>query len=112
MWMQQVAQGDVVAHLTQSTTVLGLLALTQSAPMFVLSMVGGLLVDRYDRRRVLMTSQIALALLAAVMAWLVATHRLTLGAVFVIALIGGSVMAFDIPAASALVPDLVPKSVL
>jgi MFS family permease len=108
--MQSVAQGWVVVGLTSSATTVAFVMFVSSLPMIALSLHGGLVADRFSRRKVLIVTQVLLALLAAAYGTLVATHTLTLAWVYVLALGLGAVIAFDLPAAGAMVPDLVPAA--
>src|SRR6187397_233427 len=67
-WLQSVAQAWLVYRLTGSSLQLGLLAFIGQAPMLFLSPFGGLVADRYERRRVVITTQTASMLLALVLA--------------------------------------------
>jgi MFS family permease len=108
--MQSVAQGWVVVDLTSSATTVALVMFVSSLPMIALSLHGGLVADRFSRRKVLIVTQLGLGALAAVYGTLVATHTISLAWVYVLAIGLGAVIAFDLPAAGALVPDLVPPA--
>jgi MFS family permease len=107
--MQQVAQGWVIVGLTGSAATIASITFVSSVPIVVFSMAGGVAADRYDRRRILIVTQLGLATLAFVYAWLVGTDRLTLWFVYALAAVFGIVVAFDLPAMHALVPELVPR---
>src|SRR5687768_6610252 len=70
-WMHQVAMGWVVLTLTTSALAIGALSVVGSLPMLLLSLSGGVVADRYDRRRILILTQSAAALLAVIVAALV-----------------------------------------
>src|SRR5664280_283260 len=63
-WMQMIAQAWLVLQLTGSATALGVVAAIQTLPVLLLSPYAGVLVDRRDKRHVLLMTQTALALLA------------------------------------------------
>ncbi len=107
-WMQQVAQGWVIVSLTSSTAAIATVSFVASLPMLALSMHGGVIADRHDRRRILIVTQLGFAALAFAYAALVASGLLTLPWVYAMALMLATVMAYDFPAVQALVPDLVP----
>lgn len=107
-WMQIMAQGWVVTRLTKAAWVLGALNVTSTLPILALSMVGGNVADRYDKRRVLVVTQIVLMLLAFFFAALLRSGNVALGTVFVLAFMAGVATAFDLPAAQAFPPELVP----
>src|SRR5215213_9052771 len=71
-FMQQVAQSWLIYDLTGSPTWLGLVSFTGGIPMLVLSLPAGVLVDRLDRRMVLIVAQALTGLVAIVLAGLIA----------------------------------------
>lgn len=110
LWMQQVAQGIVVVNLADSKAAFATVAVTASVPMVVLSLQGGVIADRCDRRRILMITQVGLAGLAFAYALLVWTGWLHMAHVYALAAVWGIIAAFDLPAQQALVPELVPAA--
>jgi MFS family permease len=106
-WMQVMAQAWVVTALSTSATVLGALNVASTLPMLLLSMIGGALADRFEKRRILIATQIGMMLLAFVFAALVFTHHIALWQIFLLAFLLGVVAAFDLPAAQAFPPELV-----
>lgn len=112
MWMQVVALGWVVTGLTGQAKVLGTISLISSVPMTFLAMPAGVVADRFDRRKILIVSQALLAITAAIYAGLVHAGHLTMGIVYAMALVLGSIAAFDFPAQSAMVPQLVPPQMI
>jgi MFS family permease len=109
-WMQSVAQAWLVLELTHSPLQLGLVSALQFIPVLVLSPVGGVLSDRFAKRRVLLISQTAMQLQAFVLAALVWSGRIQYWHVAVLALIYGLGRAIDIPARQSYVTDLVGRS--
>jgi MFS family permease len=107
-WMQAVALNLVIVTLTKRNRDLGLLQIASSAPMVVLTLFGGAIADRGDRRKILIVTQIALMLLAFAFAGLVYWGTLTLPIIMGIAFLSGTAAAFDLPASQALAPQLVP----
>jgi MFS family permease len=112
MWMQMLAQGWVITRMTGSTAVMGQIAFIQSIPMGLFSMRAGLLADRHDRRKILIVTQVLLAILAAALGAMIYWGKLTLPAIYVYAVLVGVVAAFDFPAQQALVPQLVPPALI
>jgi MFS family permease len=108
-WMQAFAQGWVVTGLTTSAFALGLVNFCSSIPTLVLMPFGGVAADRLERRRILVWTQITMLILAAVMGVLIATHRLQLWHIYVIALLLGAATAYDMPAYQAFYPQLVDR---
>src|SRR6185369_2491778 len=84
-WMQAFAQNMVVTRLSADAFNLGLLNAAGSLPILLLSLKGGELADRIEKRRILIVTQIAMMLLAFVFAALVHAGHLALWHVFVIA---------------------------
>ncbi|MEI7729258.1 MAG: MFS transporter [Verrucomicrobiota bacterium] len=108
-WMQVMAQNWVMTYLTTSAMVLGMVNFAAGIPMIAFSMIGGVCADRYDRRGILLATQVVQIILALLAGWLVASGRIQIWHVVVIAAIIGVSNSFEMPAASALVPELVPK---
>src|SRR5436309_13961502 len=88
-WMQSVAQAWLVLELTQSPLQLGIVSALQFTPVLFLSPVGGVLSDRFAKRRVLLVSQTAMQLQAFVLASLVWSGRVQYWHVAGLALIYG-----------------------
>jgi MFS family permease len=109
-WMQSVAQAWLVLELTQSPLQLGIVSALQFTPILLLSPVGGVLSDRFPKRRVLLISQTAMQLQAFVLAALVWSGRIQYWHVAVLAAIYGLGRAVDIPARQSYVTDLVGRS--
>ena len=113
-WMQRIAQDWLV--LTQLTdddaTAVGVTMALQFGPQLLLLPVTGLAADRVDRRRLLITTQIAMAVLGFAMAAITLTGVATLWMVYALALALGIAAAFDAPARQTFVSDLVPTTYL
>lgn len=112
-WVQNVAQAWLVVELTHSASgsalALGALALFQFLPYSVLGLLGGPLVDRFDKRRTIIATQSTLMLTAAVLAGLAFLHSATLWEVYLLAAAGGAVQIIDMPARQAFVFEMVGK---
>jgi MFS family permease len=109
-WCQAVALGWLVYTLTGSGTALGTVTAVQFVPALFLSMWGGLLADRFDKRKLLVVTQTAQAGLAAVLAGLVLSHHIAEWEVYVIAFLLGSVTAIDMPTRGSFVTEMVGTS--
>src|SRR2546427_9091421 len=109
-WMQSVAQAWLVLELTKSPLQRGFVSALQFAPVLLLSPIGGVLSDRFPKRRVLLISQTAMQLQAFVLAALVWSGRIQYWHVAVLAAIYGLGRAIDIPACHSYVTDLVGRS--
>lgn len=102
-----VALAWLVLTLTGSPIALGAVIVTGSIPRTALMLFGGALTDRLSARALLLTSNLARCILAAILAALVLSGRLQLWELFVIELMFGAADGLFIPALSAVVPDLV-----
>ena len=105
--MQNFAQSWVLTSLSVSATDLGISQLIASLPILLLSLKAGELADRYDKRRILMITQVGLMLLAFAFAGAIHQGKLSVGLIFVMSGLLGVVAAFDLPASQALPPELV-----
>ena len=108
-WMQNVAQAWLVYRLTGSSLLLGSVAFAGQIPVFLTSPLGGIAADRYNRQRVVISTQTASMILAFVFAALTLTHRITVTEIFVLAIMRGVVNAFDIPGRQAFIVEMVGK---
>src|ERR1700689_4451157 len=104
---QSVALSWLVLRLTDSGVDLGLMTACTFGPLLVFGPYSGTLVDRFDRRRLLIVTQTLLLLLAALTATLIATGVIRLWMLFVIAAVTGCVNAPDGTARQVYVVDLV-----
>ncbi len=105
-WMQSVAQAWLMHTLTASAWMLGLLGFAQFIPVLPLGLWAGVVADRMDRRRLLLTTQSLLLLQASLLALAVTTHIVTPGMVLALALVYGCVNTFDIPGRQSFVIEL------
>ncbi len=107
-----IAQMWLVLNLTGSALAMGTTAILGMLPRLVFQLVGGVSVDRYDRRRLMIMSDGVRGGVVFVFAALVATNRIEMWHVYGLAVIFGSVSAFFDPAQQALIPNLVSKEEL
>lgn len=108
-WMQTVAQSWLVYRLTDSATLLGLVAFASQIPIFLLASVGGAFADQHNRHRILVIAQSIAMLLAATLAALTLSGLIQVWHIFVLASLLGLVNAFDIPTRQSFLIDLVGK---
>lgn len=108
-WMQNVALGWLVLQLTDSPLWLGLLGLSFAMPMIVLPLVGGAVVDRVHRIRLLYFTQTASMLVAFALAALTWLGFANVWHILIAEFLVAVLLAFDNPARQALVPDLIPQ---
>jgi MFS family permease len=108
-WMQKVAQAWLVLELTGSGTMLGLTAAAQQLPMLLIGPWGGLLSDRFDKRKILLWTTLGGAIPAVLLGVLTATGTVQLWTVWALALFLGCVDAVEKPARHSFAPELVPR---
>ena len=108
-WMQSVAQSWLIFTISGKASYLAWAEGLQQAPFLVFSLVGGVLADRMDRRRILLLSQVVQLTSAFLLAYLVYTHRVEVWIILVLSLVVGIAMSFGGPAYQALVPTLVDR---
>ena len=107
--MEGVAQSWLVLEITNSPLLLGLTGLSFAAPTILLSLLGGVIADRADRRRIMILTQSASALNFLIIGTLVVTETIAQWHVMGLAFMSGCVRAFDRPSRMALLPQMVPK---
>src|SRR5580693_6092909 len=107
--MQIVAQQWLVLSLTNSARMLGLAAFLGSIPIVLFSLIGGVVADRMDRRRLLILSQWIQLICAFLLAALVYFHVVRIWHILTLSFVTGTAQAFGGPANSSLVPSLVEK---
>ena len=108
-WMQAAAQSLVVADLTTKAVDLGWVNFCGSVPMLALTMYGGTVADRFDKRKIIILSQVVQIILATAIGWLVATGRVELWHILTASVLLGVSASFEMPATSALVPEMVER---
>ena len=107
VWMQSIAQGWLVYDLTDSAVWLGTVVALQFGPVLFIGPWGGLLADRADKRKLLLTTQVLAMVLATVLGLLVALDVVQLWMVLVLAALYGTVNAIDNPARQSFVIEMV-----
>jgi MFS family permease len=111
-WMQTLALGLLVLHLTGSGTDLGLVTAARLVPFVVAGPVGGVIADRYDKRRLLYATQSASAVVAAAFAVLIWVGAVSVPLVAGLSLLLGCLTVLDNPARQSLISELVPRDQL
>ena len=106
-WAQMVAEMWLILHLTGSGTAVGLTAALQFAPLLVLGAFGGLLADRFDKRRLLMVSQALMALPALLLFAVTATGVVEAWMVYGLVLLRGTINSVDNPLRQSFVFEIV-----
>jgi MFS family permease len=106
-WMDTIAESWLVYRLTGSSLLLGTVAFASQIPVFLLSPIGGMAADRWNRRKVVIATQTASMFLAFALAYLTLSGKVRVWQVIVLAALMGVVNAFDIPARQAFLVDMV-----
>ena len=106
-WMQRIAQDWLVLSLTGSATDVGITTALQFVPTLMFGLAGGLIADRYPKRRILLATQVGMATMGATLAALTLTGRVQAWHVFVIAFGLGLVTALDNPTRQSFVNEMV-----
>ena len=109
-WMQQVAQSWLVLQLTNSSFYLGLLGFLADLPILLFSLVGGVVADRADRRKLLLGSQYTQMTSAFILTALVVADKVQIWHILVLVFISGTGQSFGGPAYQALIPGLVKRA--
>jgi MFS family permease len=105
--MQVVAVAWQVYLLTHSAVALGLIGLVQAIPRLILSLVGGVFADVFDRRKLLLVIEITLAMTSTVLALCTIFHVINMAIIYTVVLVSASVSAFEFPTRQAIIPTLV-----
>ena len=108
-WMQQVAEAWVVLSLTGSAFYLGLTAFLGQLPIILFTLVGGVIADRIDRRKLLLGSQYVQMATALTLTLLIYFEWIQIWHFLVLVFVVGTAQAFGGPAYQALIPGLVKK---
>ena len=108
-WMNIVALGWLVLELTNSPFQVGLVTTLTAVPILALTLYGGVVADRADRHRLVTRLQAMMLLTALVLAVLTVTHRITIVWVMALAVVSGTLSAFEIPARQSFFVDMVGK---
>ena len=111
-WMQRIAQDWLVLQITNSPLAVGITTALQFLPMLLFGLWGGLLVDRYPKRRLLLITQTAMGSLAAILAGLTLAGVVEVWQVYLIAFGLGLATVVDNPARQTFVNEMVPKSLV
>ncbi len=111
-WLQMVAQGWLVLEMTGSAFWVGVTAAASSLPTLFLSLIGGVIVDRYNRKTILLWTQSASMALALVLGIVTLTGTVTLAVILVLAFLLGCVAAVATPAIQAFLSEMVERAEL
>jgi len=106
-WMQRIAQDWLVLQLTGSVAQVGITVACQFAPMLLFGLLGGVLVDRFSKRALMMITQGSFAVLSALLAVLTLTGVVQAWHIWAIAFLVGMVTVIDNPARQVFVTEIV-----
>jgi MFS family permease len=106
-WMQKTAVSWVIYALTHSTFMLGLTLFASQFPSFLFSLWGGVVSDRYNRYKVLLTTQVAAMVQATLLAVLIFMKHYEVWEILTLSVVLGIINAFDVPARQAMVFQMV-----
>lgn len=109
-WTQRIAQDWLVLTLTGSATAVGITTALQFLPTVALGPIGGLIADRYCKRRILLATATVMGCCAATLAVLVLRHQVHLWQIYSLAMVLGMAAAVDNPTRQSFANDLVGPS--
>ncbi len=109
-WMDNLAINWLVLELTNSPLALGTVNLVRGLPTLVFSVAGGVVADRFDRRQLMVWTNVGGVVCTALLAWLASTAMLELWHIYGLLIARGVTIAFNSPARSSIIGDLVPRS--
>lgn len=108
-WMQMIAQDWLVLKLSNSGTILGLVTALQFLPILLFGPIGGVIADRFPKRKLLYITQISAAILALILGILVVTNTIQLWMMFILAPLLGFINVVDSPTRQTFVFEMVGK---
>jgi len=106
-WMQRTAVSWVIYSISGSAYMLGLAVFAQQFPSFLFSLLGGIVSDRYSRRKILLITQIASLIQSVLLAVLTLTDHYGIWEILSLSVVLGVVNAFDAPARQPMVHELI-----
>lgn len=106
-WMTRVATSWLIYRLTGSAMLLGVIGFAGQIPQFILGPIAGVWVDRLDRHKVLIWTQVLSMVQSFWLAALALTHRITFWDIFWLSILQGIINAIDMPARQAFVTEMV-----
>ncbi len=109
VWVQNIAMGWLVYRLTGSALLLGTIAFALQIPSLMITPFAGVLADRWNRKNVIIITQVLLMLVAFMLAGLTITGKITVPMIIILALVNGVILAFDTPFRQSFVPDIITR---
>lgn len=108
-WMTQIALVWLVYQLTNSAILVGIAGFTNQAMGLIITPIVGVLLDRWNLRYVLLTTQLTSIVLSSTLTFLTISDRINVTWIIIIGTLQGTVKAFDLPARQVIIPRLVDK---
>lgn len=108
-WMQNTAASLVVLSLTSSAVLIGALNVVAAVPLLLFSLFGGVVADRLNRRKIIITTQSIMGCVSLIYAYLILSDRLEYWHVLALSAVAGTVMSFELPAGQSFVTELVER---
>jgi MFS family permease len=110
-WIQQASMGWVVYEITGSGAMLGAVLGVRAIPLLALSPLAGVAADRYNRRRLLQSSQVFSALISLAFGAALELHAVGIGSLFAFSILMGATSVLDRPARQSMAFELVPREI-
>lgn len=108
-WMQSIALSWLVYRLTNSAFLLGVVRFSGEIPIFIFTPFAGVIIDRWERRKILIITQILALIQALVLSILVLTHSITIWQIILLSVIMGIINSFDMPGRQSFIIEMVDK---
>lgn len=108
-WMYQVAVGWLALQMTDSAFFVGMAGFAGGIPLLLVALPAGVVIDRSDRRLILLAAQVGVMLVAAIFAVMVGTGTIGRASMLVLVALYGTIMSFVFPTRTAIVPSLVER---
>ncbi|MFQ3598801.1 MAG: MFS transporter [Chloroherpetonaceae bacterium] len=109
-WVQKVAQPWLILQLSASPFLLGLDGFLQDIPLLLFLLVGGVVVDQFDKRKILMLSQVVQLSAAALISVLIVHGEIRVPVILVLSFVVGCMQAFSTPAYLSFIPEIVGRA--
>ncbi len=106
-WVQNIAMSWLVYRLTGSALLLGSVVFALQIPSLFITPFAGVLADRWNRRKIIILTQVLAMMVALFLAWMVLSDRITVSWILALAVTNGVILAFDTPFRQAFVPDII-----
>lgn len=111
-WLQIVAQGWLVLTLTKSLLLIGIVSATLTLPLLIFGVFGGVIVDRFDKKKLIMLTNSGSMLVAFILGVLTVSGDIQIWQIMILSFLLGTINAVDMPARQAFVSEMVSKDKL